>query len=73
MLPRLTIEEVSVILDTGRLGNASAAAAVFQKNKGIGEDLEDKQSVTRVEDTSISKWRYRMEYTRQTPSPRMRG
>lgn len=55
MLPRLTIEEVSVILDTGRLGNASAAAAVFQKNKGIGEDLEDKQSVTRFEDTSVSK------------------
>ena len=30
---RLTIEEVSVIFDTGRLGNASAATAQFQMDR----------------------------------------
>lgn len=30
---RLTIEEVSVIFDTGRLGNASAVVAEFQENQ----------------------------------------
>jgi hypothetical protein len=37
---RLTIEEVSVIFDTGRLGNASAVVAEFQENQK--DDDEDR-------------------------------
>ena len=40
---RLTIEEVSFIFDTGRLGNASAAAAEFQtEQKDHGSDANPK-------------------------------
>jgi hypothetical protein len=38
---RLTIEEVSIIFDTGRLGDAKAATAEFQQ----GSKLSDKEAI----------------------------
>jgi hypothetical protein len=57
---RLTIEEVSVIFDTGRLGNASAVVAEFQENqKNGGEDrklnsAQDKGGVELEERRDVS-------------------
>jgi hypothetical protein len=43
---RLTIEEVSVIFDTGRLGNASAVVAEFQENQKDGDEDRTISSAT---------------------------
>ena len=44
---RLSIEEVSVIFDTGRLGNANAVVAEFQENQketGVRASSTDEKS-----------------------------
>ncbi|KAK5168857.1 uncharacterized protein LTR77_006166 [Saxophila tyrrhenica] len=50
---RLSIEEVSVIFDTGRKGNAAAAAATFQEDKtvdaGVPSEGVEKSAITGVE------------------------
>lgn len=43
---RLTIEEVSVIFDTGRLGNAGAVVAEFQEHQKDGVQERSAGSVT---------------------------
>jgi hypothetical protein len=43
---RLTIEEVSLIFDTGRLGNASAVVAEFQENQKDSVDVRANSSTT---------------------------
>jgi hypothetical protein len=41
---RLTIEEVSVIFDTGRLGNASAAAQIFVHRSRDGKVMHTEEA-----------------------------
>ena len=59
---RLTIEEVSVIFDTGRLGNANAAAAEFQTDQkhasepGSDTNAAEKGGVTTLDQKSIPDW-----------------
>jgi hypothetical protein len=52
----LTIEEVSAIFDTGRLGNSAAAVAEFRQTKdpGTEDERKDKETVSHVENKEIS-------------------
>jgi hypothetical protein len=50
----LTIEEVSVIFDTGRLGDSAAATAEFQKGVHAGIKEEGKENVSYVENKYVS-------------------
>jgi len=61
---RLSIEEVSVLFDTGRLGNAGAATAILQqdqKNPSLAEPvvLDDKQGgVSMIEHEALQHGRH---------------
>jgi hypothetical protein len=46
---RLTVEEVSVIFDTGRLGDSAAATAEFRQVKEVGGEEDRKDDIAHVE------------------------
>lgn len=54
---RLTIEEVSVIFDTGRLGNASAVVAEFQENQKDGVENRTVSAATGKGDVGMEERR----------------
>lgn len=52
---RLTVEEVSVIFDTGRRGDSAAAAAQFMQTKDVGVVEQDtKPDVSHVETKELT-------------------